>query len=259
MLLKGKTAVITGCNRGIGKAVLEVFAENGADIFACVRKERPEFSEEIQRLASKYQVEIIPLYFDLIDGEAMKAAIGAIRKTRKPIDVLVCNAGVLGENALFQMTTLDNMRRLFDVNFFAQMQLTQYISRLMQRNKNGGSIINLSSIAVTYGVPGQVSYSCSKAAIVGATMSLARELGVNNIRVNAVVPGLIATDMGNQMDKAQAQDMIDHTSLGRLGKPEEIATAILFLASDLSSYVTGQLLRVDGGGYSQFIYRRTVK
>ncbi len=247
MLLKGKTAVITGCNRGIGKAVLEVFAENGADIFACVRKERPEFSEEIQRLASKYQVEIIPLYFDLIDGEAMKSAIGTIRKSKKPIDILVCNAGVLAENALFQMTTLDNIRKLFDVNFFAQMQFTQYISRLMLRNKTGGSIVFMSSIAVNYGVPGQVSYAAAKSALEGATRSLAREFGANNIRVNVVAPGLVSTDMGNQTDADSARVMIENSALGRWTKPEEIANVILFLASELSNCITGQILHADGG------------
>ena len=248
MLLKGKTAVITGCNRGIGKAVLEVFAENGADIFACVRKERPEFSEEIQRLASKYQVEIIPLYFDLIDGEAMKAAIGAIRKTRKPIDVLVCNAGIIAENALFQMTTLDNMRRLFDVNFFAQMQLTQYISRLMQRNKNGGSIINVASIAGLYGSPGQSEYVGSKAAIIGVTKTLARELGAHNIRVNAVAPGIIDTDMAKHVATEYSDALVKLSALARRGTPEEVANVILFLASDLSTYITAQTIKIDGGG-----------
>ena len=162
--------------------------------------------------------------------------------------MLVNNAGVISENTLFQMTPIDNMRNLFEVNFFAQMQFTQYITRLMQRNKNGGSIINLSSIAGLYGSPGQLEYVGSKAAIIGATRTLAREFGVNNIRVNAVAPGLIATDMGDQMDTEYSQAMVNLSALARRGTPEEVANVILFLASDLSSYVTGQVIRIDGGG-----------
>jgi 3-oxoacyl-[acyl-carrier protein] reductase len=247
MLLKGKTAVITGCNRGIGKATMEVFAKNGADIFACVRKERTEFTEEIQRLMSENKVEIIPLYFDLTDEVAMKAAVAAIRKTHKAVDVLVNNAGIITENALFQMTPIDNMRKLFEVNFFAQMQFTQYISRLMQRNKRG-SIINFSSIVALDGSPGQLEYVGSKAAIIGATKTLAREFGVDNIRVNAVAPGLIETDMGNKFDNDYANTLVKLSDLARRGKPEEIANVVLFLASDLSTFLTGQVIRVDGGG-----------
>ena len=247
MLLQGKTAVITGCNRGIGKAILEVFAQNGANIFACVRKEREEFTAEIQRLTDEYKVEILPLYFDMTDETAMKAAVTSIRKTHKNIDILVNNAGVVSENILFQMTPIDNMRNLFEVNFFAQMQFTQYISRLMQRNKKG-SIINLSSIAAMDGAPGQIEYVGSKAAIMGATKTLAREFGVDNIRVNAVAPGLIETDMGNKMDTDYANALVKLSALARRGKPEEIANVVLFLASDLSTFLTGQIIRVDGGG-----------
>lgn len=247
MLLKGKTAVITGCNRGIGRAILEKFAANGADIFACVRKETDEFTQFIQQLADENSVEIIPIYFDLTDEAAMKAGVAAIRKTRKPIDVLVNNAGVISENVLFQMTPMSNMRELFNVNFFAQMQLTQYISRLMQRNKKG-SIINISSISALDGSPGQIEYVSSKAALVGATRTLAREFGVDNIRVNAVAPGLIVTDMGNSMDTDYADTLVRISALARRGQPEEVANVVLFLASDLSTFVTAQVIRVDGGG-----------
>ena len=248
MLLKGKTAVITGCNRGIGAAMLKTFAENGADIFACVRKETDEFSDRIKNLSEQNGVEIIPLYFDMRDADAMKNSVAQIRKSHKQIDILVNNAGMISENLLFHMTPIENMRELFEVNFFAQIRLTQYISRLMQKNSNGGSIIFMSSIAGLDGNPGQLEYVGSKAAILGITKTLAREFGAFNIRVNAMAPGIIETDMGNQVNEEMADDIIKHSPLQRRGKPEEIANVALFLASDLSSYVTSECIRISGGG-----------
>lgn len=249
MLLKNKTAIITGCARGIGKEILKTFAENGADVFACVRKETEEFSERIKILSEENGVEIVPLYFDLRDDVAMKEAVMQIRKSKKKIDILVNNAGVISESLLFQMTPMENMREVFEVNFFAQMRLTQYISRFMQKNENGGSIIFMSSIAALDGTPGQLEYIGSKAALIGATKALANEFGSFNIRVNAVAPGPTKTDMGNEISEKLAEDAIKRSALGRWGTPEEIANVVLFLASDLSNYVTGQCIRVDGGGY----------
>lgn len=247
MLLKGKHTIITGCNRGIGKAILKAFAQNGANIFACMRTVSSEVKEELEQLAEKYSVEIIPVCFDLCHENDMKQAIAEIRKKRCPIDILVNNAGAISENVLFQMTPISNMRELFEVNFFAQMQLIQYVSRLMQRNETGGSIIQMASIAALDGAPGQLEYVGSKAALVGATRTLAREFGKDGIRVNAIAPGVIDTDMGNKMADTLSKDLIDHSALTRLGKPEEVANAAVFLASDLSSYITGQIIRVDGG------------
>lgn len=245
-LLEGKTAVVTGCNRGIGRAVLDCFAEQGADTFACVRTVSEEFKAHVEELSAAHGVEIIPLAFDLCDEEAMKKAVGEVRKSRRPIDILVNNAGKITPNVMFQMTPIDNMRDIFEVNFFAQMRFTQYISRLMQRNGKG-SIVNLASMAGLDGAPGQLEYVSTKAAMVGATKTLAREFGPDKIRVNAVAPGVIDTDMGNEMDSEYAESIIKRSSLGRKGSPEEVAHTILFLASDLSSYVTGQVIRVDGG------------
>ena len=246
-LLEGKNAVITGCNRGIGRAVLDSFAEQGANVFACVRSVNEEFKAHMEELSSMYGVEVLPMVFDLCDEEAMKKAVGEMRKSRRFIDVLVNNAGKITPDMMFQMTPIDNMRDIFEVNFFAQMRFTQYISRLMQRHGKGGSIVNLASIAGLDGAPGQLEYVGTKAAMVGVTRTLAREFGPDNIRVNAVAPGIIETDMGNEMDSEYAQGIIKRSSLGRKGQPEEIARVILFLASDLASYVTGQVIRADGG------------
>ncbi len=246
MLLKGKTAIITGCNRGIGKAILEKFAENGANIFACARKDYPEFVENINALAEKYSVEITPIYFDMTDEDAMKNAVMSIRKSRRNIDILVNNAGILADFNLFQMTPVENMRKVFEVNFFAQMKLTQYISRLMKN----GSIIFISSVVALDGSPGQIGYVGSKSALIGATKTLSIELGQFNIRVNAVAPGIIETDMGDELNQELAQDIIERSALKRRGTPIEVANTVLFLASDLSNYITGQYIRVDGGAFA---------
>ena len=245
MLLKNKTAVITGCARGIGKEILKTFAENGANIFACVRKETEEFSERIKILSDKNGVEIIPLYFDLRDEAAMKSAVMQIRKTKKKIDILVNNAGITSpESRLFQMTTMASIREIFEVNFFAQIQFTQYILKFMQ---SGGSIINMSSVSALDGISGQSAYGASKAALAGFTLSLSQELGKQNIRVNALAPGFTDTDMGNDSADDYIKNILQNSTFGRMGKVEEIANTALFLASDLSTFITGEIIRADGG------------
>ena len=245
MLLKNKTAVITGCARGIGKEILKTFAENGANIFACVRKETEEFSERIKNLSDKNGVEIIPLYFDLRDEAAMKSAVMQIRKSKKKIDILVNNAGITSpESRLFQMTTMASIREIFEVNFFVQLQFTQYILKFMQ---SGGSIINMSSISALDGISGQSAYGASKAALAGFTLSLSQELGKQNIRVNALAPGFTDTDMGNDSADDYIKNILQNSTFARMGKVEEIANTALFLASDLSTFITGEIIRADGG------------
>jgi 3-oxoacyl-[acyl-carrier protein] reductase len=246
MLLAGKSAVVTGCSRGIGKAILELFAQHGAHVWACARAPSDGFAASTRELAQRAGVEIVPVYFDLTDEDQVKAGANTIIAARRPVDVLVNCAAMVSENRLFQMTPLAEMRKVFQVNFFAQMQLTQYISRLMTRQKQG-SIVNISSIAGLDGDPAQLEYVASKAALIGATKKLALELGEHGIRVNAVAPGLTSTDMLSGMTEAVLQRTVERTILKRVAQPAEIAAAALFLASHLSSYVTGQVLRVDGG------------
>src|SRR3989338_5075960 len=192
-LLKGKSAIITGCSRGIGKAMLEVFAQNGADIWACVRKPSDDFSAYITALAHTAGVNIIPVYFDLADGEQIKAAITTIKSAQKPVDILINNAGILF-TALFQMTAMAKMEEMFQTNFFSQMLLTQYISKIMMRQKKG-CIINFSSSAAIEGNEGRIAYAATKAAMITATQVLSKELAPYQIRVNAIAPGLPQTDM----------------------------------------------------------------
>ncbi len=245
MLLKQKTAIITGCNRGIGKAILEVFTENGADIFACIRKESDEFSDFVARLTDKNGVSITPVYFDFAESEQVKAGIKTIISSKKQIDILVNNAGV-ASGSLFQMTSLQDLRNVFEINFFSQILFTQGISRHMSRFKTG-SIINIASTAGLIGDPGTISYGSSKAALIFATKTMASELGEMNIRVNAIAPSITKTDMFNQMEEKARKKLIESSSFKRPAEAVEIANVALFLASHLSSFITGQVLRVDGG------------
>lgn len=246
MLLKGKAAVVTGCNRGIGKAILEVFARNGANIWACVRRSDDRFADYVTKLESETGVTISPVYFDLADGEQMRAGVKTIMSAKQPVDVLVNNAGII-YTSLFQMTPVDKMKEVFEINFFSQMVLTQYITRIMTRQKSG-SIINLSSSAAIEGNEGRTAYAASKAAMICSTKVMARELGEYNIRVNAIAPGLTNTDMMIESTPEDAlESTLQRTCMKRVGRPEEIANAVLFLASDLSSYMTGQVLCLDGG------------
>ena len=246
MLIKGKTAVITGCNRGIGKAILEVFAKNGANVWACVRKPDVDFTEYVEWVVAETGVKIIPVYFDLEDTEQIKEGVKTIRSTKESIDILVNNAGVM-HTSLFQMTSIDKMREIFELNLFSQMLLTQQISKIMMRQKSG-SIINLSSSAAIEANEGRTAYATSKSALITSTQVLSKELAICGIRVNAIAPGLTQTDM---MIESTPENILENTlqriSMRRVGRPEEIAKTALFLASDMSSYITGQVLRVDGG------------
>lgn len=246
MLLLKKTAIVTGTNRGIGKAILTRFAEHGADVFAHARTKSEEFEAYCKSLEGKYGVTITPVYFDATNDEEMKACVKTITSVTKDIDILVNNIGVVKSANLFQMTKIEEMREEFEVNFFAQMLFTQYISRIMMR-KRKGSIVNISSCAGMDGNTGMLQYVSSKAAMIGATKRLAIELGSAGIRVNSVAPGLTDTDMGNQMKQELEEETLNHLVFKRKAKPEEVADAVVFLASDMATFITGQTLRVDGG------------
>jgi 3-oxoacyl-[acyl-carrier protein] reductase len=246
MLLKQKTAIITGCSRGIGRQTLIAFAQHGANLWACSRTETSELHQFIAALAQTHGVSITPLFFDLNDAEQMKQAVKTIAASKCPIDILVNNAGIT-HNALFQMTSAEKMHELFEVNFFAQAALTQYVVRLMLRQKSG-SVINISSSAAIDANPGRGAYGASKAALSCLTRTMAHELAEHNIRVNGIAPGVTDTDMLYDSMLPPAIDAaIRQTRLKRLGQPSDIANAAVFLASDLASYVTGEILRVDGG------------
>ena len=187
MLLKDKNAVITGCNRGIGKEIVRVFAENGATIWACTRKKSATFTENINDLKQKHSVKINPVYFDLGNKEQIKAGITTIKESKQPVDILVNNAGLMF-TALFQMTSMEKLKEIFEINYFSQILLTQYISRLMMRQRSG-SIVNISSSAALEGNEGRTAYASAKSSMIASTKVLARELAPYNIRINAICPG----------------------------------------------------------------------
>ena len=244
--LKGKTAVITGCLQGIGRATMDMFAQNGANVFACCLNQTDEFEEHIETLRKEYNVQIIPVYFDMMDDESVKAAAKEIQKAKLPIDALINIAGIT-KDALFPMVKMDDLRATYQVNVFAQVLLSQYIVKLMQRHGKGGSIVFTSSISGLEGRSGQLAYASSKAAIVAVAKTMAAELGSAKIRVNTIAPGFIDTDMYKDVPKETVEQKVQKTAMKRMGKPDEIAKAMVFLASDRSSHITGQVIRIDGG------------
>lgn len=243
--LKGKNAILTGSNRGIGKATLEALAQNGVNVWACARQENPEFEKQIKTLEEQYQVWIKPVYFDLSDESEIKRGIQSIIKEKKPIDILVNNAGI-PYGGLFHMTSMEKLKEVFEINYFSQIYIMQLVSRAMMRQKQG-SIINMASVGGIEVNEGYLAYGSSKAALIWATQCLAKEMGPYNIRVNAVAPGLTETNMGNYKSTEELEKVKNRTALRRMAEPEEIAQAVLYLASDQSSFVTGHILRIDGG------------
>ncbi len=244
MLLKDKTAIITGSNKGIGKVMLELFAENGANIIACARRETTDFVNTLALLKQKFNVSITPIYFDLEDPAQIKSAVTSIINLKLKVDILVNNAG-LASGAYFQMTPIADLERMIKINFTSQILFTQGISRYMSRFKSG-SIINMGSTAGLLGDAGMLSYGSSKAALIFATKTMATELGPYNIRVNVIAPSVTKTEMFEQMEENARNKLIESSALKRAAEPLEVANVALFLASDLSSFVNGQVIRVDG-------------
>jgi 3-oxoacyl-[acyl-carrier protein] reductase len=242
-ILKGKTALITGSNRGIGKAITEKFAENGADILACVRKESVEFLAFIRELSSKHGVIIKTVCFDLSDEIQIKESLSFLIRNKVPIDILVNNAGI-HHKGLLQMTPISKIKEVFEVNFFAQLKIIQLISRIMMHRKSG-NIINIASASGIESYPGYSAYGTSKAALLYATQVLAKELASYNIRVNAIAPGLTDTDMLKELDQEAVKSMLCDGSVKKVISASEVAGIALFLASDLSSDTNGQIIRLE--------------
>ena len=243
-LLAGKRVLITGATRGIGLAIAERFAAEGASLYLNGR-DGPSVSVLAERLNREFGVACAPLLFDVADPEAVKAAFRELFAQTKVLDVLVNNAGIL-DDALIGMVTPAQIERTFACNSFSVLYCSQYAARMLQRN-GGGSIINLASIIGRVGNAGQAVYGGSKAAVIGMTQSLAKELATQQIRVNAIAPGFIDTDMAHSLSEDKFQQRLDSIAMGRIGSADEVAKVALFLASELSSYVTGQVIGVDGG------------
>lgn len=243
-LLKGKVCLITGAGRGIGEAIATLFAQNGAIVYA--NDVRPDAVESWRReVNNNCTGEVLPAGFDIVSEKAAKEAVLQIKRQSGHIDVLVNNAGV-EFNELIGMISRENMEKMFSVNVFGTINMLQIVSRVMGRQEKGGSIVNIASMVALRGNRGQLVYSATKGAIVSLTRSAAKELAERKIRVNAIAPGLTNTKMMQQADQEKLADRIANICMGRLAEPEDIAKACLFMASDLSEYVSGQVLAVDG-------------
>lgn len=241
-MLKGKTAIVTGGTRGIGFAIVKKYLENGANV--ALAGSRQESVEKALKQLSAYEGRVMGIWPDLCDPEAVARDFAAVKERFGRVDILANNAGVSSRTSLYEYT-LEEFSKIMDVNVKAVFVCSQAAARIM-KEQGGGVIINTSSMVGEYGQPSGCGYPASKFAVNGLTKSLARELAKDQIRVNAVAPGVTRTDMV----AALPQEMVDRISagipLGRMGEPLDIANAYLYLASDLASYVTGITLRVDG-------------
>ena len=243
--LQGKTALITGCNRGIGKAIAEEFAQEGANLICIMRKPNPEFKSETGVWSAKYGVEIEFAYCDMNEEDSIKSALNEIQKNKTQIDILVNNAG-MAKFKPFIMSRIDDYKQMMQVNFYGPILIMQYVVKNMVKLKKG-SIINLSSISCLDANVGNAAYGASKAAISSLTRTLSKELAKANIRVNAIAPGFVDTKMNSQISTEYMQKMLEQIALRRIAAPVEIAKLAVFLGSDDSSYITGQTIRIDGG------------
>ncbi len=241
-LLENKVCIVTGAARGIGKETAELFAKEGGMVIVNALRDG---SADDWIAASPYRERLFPRYFDVSDAEAVRTNILQIKRDFGRIDVLVNNAGV-EYNELIGMISRTNMEQMFRVNVFGTIEMLQAVSRVMSRNENGGSIINISSMVGLRGNSGQLVYSATKGAVIALTKSAAKELAPKKIRVNSIAPGLTQTKMMEQAQLEKLQSRIDNICLGRIAQPEDIAGGCLLLASDHASYISGQILPVDG-------------
>jgi 3-oxoacyl-[acyl-carrier protein] reductase len=240
-ILTDKKALVTGASRGIGRAITELFLTQGAEVWGLGTKEPADLGERITAANDKLHW----ISADLGDLPLVEGIIEEAVKTSGGVDIGVNNAGLTQDTLSFRMT-LESWQKVIDVNLSAAFLVARTIARDMIR-KRTGSLISMASVVGIHGNGGQANYAASKAGLIGLTKSLAREVAGRGVRVNAIAPGFIESDMTNAMPEAAKDGMLQLIPLKRAGKPEDVAQAALFLAQDGSSYITGQVLTVDGG------------
>ena len=245
-MLENKVVVVTGAGRGIGRVIAEQMAQDGAIVYVndLVLGDMEEWAADC---SLRNNTKVVSVAFDVTDSSALKAGLMSVYKAEGRLDCVVNNAAIIANQKL-GMVTKPLLEKMFSVNVFAVIDMIQLVSRLMARN-GGGSIVNIASITAVIGSPGQVAYSSTKGAIISLTKSAAKELSPLQIRVNAVAPGIIKTERFAELYEADGEKIdqrIGRIALGRLGTPQDVANAVAFLASDRASYISGQVLGVDG-------------
>lgn len=244
-LLEGKTALITGGSRGIGAAIVEKFAENGAAVAFTFLSSEEKAKDLAEKLTQDFKVKVKGYKSNAADFKDSETLAGDVLKDFGQIDICVNNAGISRDNLLLRISP-EQWDEVMTANLRSVFNLTKQVIRPMMKARKG-SIINLSSIVGVRGNAGQSSYAASKAGIIGFTKSVAQEMGSRNIRCNAIAPGFVETDMTEYLKGENGKQWAEKIPLQRFGQPEEIANVALFLASDLSSYVTGQVISACGG------------
>lgn len=243
-MLKNKNAVVTGATRGIGREIAFTLAENGANVAINYRTLNEDVERLIEELKS-YGTNIVAVKCDISDEEEVKNFIVESKKQLGSIDILINNAGITKDGLLMRMKEKD-FSDVLDVNLKGTFITTREAASIMMKQRHG-KIINISSVVGVIGNAGQCNYAASKAGVIGFSKSVARELASRNITVNVVAPGFINTDMTGVLPEKVKESMLQGIPLKRIGEPKDIANAVLFLASDLSNYITGQVINVDGG------------
>lgn len=243
-LVEGKVAIITGASRGIGKGIAEVFAKQGANV-AFTYSSSVESANQLEEELKAMGVNAKGYKSNAANFEEAQKLVDSVLEDFGTIDVLINNAGITKDNLLMRMSEED-FDAVIDINLKSVFNMTKAVQRTMLKNRNG-SIINMSSVVGVKGQAGQANYAASKAGMIGFTKSIALELGSRNIRCNAIAPGFIETEMTAKLGEEVTKAWKDAIPLKRGGSPEDIANVCLFLASDMSAYITGQVLNVDGG------------
>ena len=244
MLLTGKTAIVTGGSRGIGRAIAVCLAAEGANVAVIYAGNTAAAEETLQAITDKGG-NAISIQCDVANEDAVTAMVKQVKEQFGSVDILVNNAGITRDGLLMRMKTAD-WQAVLDTNLTGTFFCTKAVTKFMMKQRSG-AIVNLTSVVGLTGNAGQANYAAAKSGIIGFTKSVAKELASRGIRANAVAPGCIDTDMTAVLSDAVKEEMLKTIPLGRVAQPKEVAKAVLFLVSDCASYITGQVLNVDGG------------
>ena len=240
-MLKGKTALITGANGGIGKSIVNLFLKNNANVICLVRKSDKHFNQYVNKLSKKIKI----IESDLTDEINLKTQVEKIFSNKKKLDILVNNAGK-AYGSIIEMTSQKNLKEIFDINFFSQIKLTQLVLKYLKNSKTS-SIVNIGSISAKIADRGTLAYGCSKVAMMHATKIMANEFSNYKIRVNGICPNATNTKMLKKMDSKSRDALISRSFMKKACEPAEIANLILYLSSKNSEYINGQIIFMDGG------------